>query len=117
MAYGPNINATANLAKLNASSADIYRLISPQSKSSDELHQNMFWSFVDVRDVSQAHLRAYEVPEAGGARFSLCIDNFTYQKFVDGLRERIPKIQDRVPVGKPGTGAFHRMYTPLTIRN
>ena len=84
MAYGPNINATANLAKLNASSADIYRLISPQSKSSDELHQNMFWSFVDVRDVSQAHLRAYEVPEAGGARFSLCTDNFTYQKFVDG---------------------------------
>ncbi|KAJ5384891.1 NAD-dependent epimerase/dehydratase [Penicillium concentricum] len=105
MVYGPNINATASLAKLNTSSSDIYRLISSQTKSSDEVPQNMFWSFVDVRDVSKAHLRAYEVPEAGGERFFVCTGNFTYQQFVDALRERIPEIQDRVPIGKPGTGA------------
>ncbi|KAJ5964241.1 NAD-dependent epimerase/dehydratase [Penicillium vulpinum] len=104
MVYGPNINATANLAKLNTSSADIYRLVSYQTKSSDDVPQNMFWSFVDVRDVSTAHLRAYEVLEAGGERFFLCAGNFTYQRFVDALRERIPEIQDRVPIGNPGTG-------------
>ncbi|CAI7670764.1 unnamed protein product [Penicillium bialowiezense] len=95
MIYGPNINATANLGKLNTSSADIYRLISPQSKSSDPVPQNLFWSFVDVRDVAEAHLRAYEIPEAG---------NFTYQKFVDALREKLPEIRDRVPIGNVGTG-------------
>ncbi|KAL5336004.1 hypothetical protein BJX70DRAFT_390297 [Aspergillus crustosus] len=63
--YGPNIKATADLQKLNTSSADIYRLISPKSKSSDSVSGIMFWSFVDVRDVAEAHLRAYEVPEAG----------------------------------------------------
>ncbi|KAF7517292.1 hypothetical protein PCG10_001307 [Penicillium crustosum] len=115
MVYGPNINATASLAKLNTSSSDIYRLISPRTKSSDEVPQNMFWSFVDVRDVSKAHLRAYEVPEAGGERFFLCTGNFTYQQFVDALREKIPEIRDRVPVGNPGTGAVPE--TVYTIDN
>jgi nucleoside-diphosphate-sugar epimerase len=104
MIYGPNINATANLARLNTSSADIYRLISPQSKSSDPVPQNLFWSFVDVRDVAEAHLRAYEVPKAGGERFFICKGNFTYQQFVDVLREKLPEIRNRVPIGSFGTG-------------
>ncbi|CAI7672290.1 unnamed protein product [Penicillium viridicatum] len=104
MVYGPNINATANLARLNTSSSDIYRLISPQSKFSGPVPDNMFWSFVDVRDVSLAHLRAYEVPEAGGERFFVCAGNFTYQQFVDALRAKIPEIRDRVPIGSPGSG-------------
>ncbi|KAJ5345954.1 NAD dependent epimerase/dehydratase [Penicillium brevicompactum] len=104
MIYGPNINATANLEKLNTSSADIYRLVSAQTKSSDPVPQNLFWSFVDVRDVAEAHFRAYEIPEAGGERFFICKGNFTYQKFVDVLREKLPEIMDRVPVGNTGTG-------------
>ncbi|KGO44899.1 Protein of unknown function DUF3425 [Penicillium expansum] len=78
MIYGPNLNATVDLANLNTSSADIYRLISPQSKSSD-LVPDMFWNYVDVRDVAEAHLRAYEVPKAGGERFFICNpETFTY---------------------------------------
>ncbi|PYH82077.1 putative NAD dependent epimerase/dehydratase [Aspergillus uvarum CBS 121591] len=104
MIYGPNINATADLTKLNTSSMDIYRLMSPQSKSSDPVPENMFWSFVDVRDVAEAHLRAYQVAESGGERFFICKGNFTYQQFVDVLRANIPEIKDRVPIGNPGTG-------------
>ncbi|KAL4863939.1 hypothetical protein BDV12DRAFT_206064 [Aspergillus spectabilis] len=105
MIYGPNINATANLKKLNTSSGDIYRLMSPQSRSTDPVPQNIFWSFVHVRDVAEAHLRAYDTPEAGGERFFICKGNFTYQAFVDVLRENIPEIRDRVPVGNSGNGA------------
>ncbi|GFF44019.1 putative uncharacterized oxidoreductase C513.07 [Aspergillus udagawae] len=101
MIYGPNINATANIAKLNTSSMDIYRLISPQSKSSDPVPENVFWLFVDVRDVAEAHLRAYQVAEAGGERFFICKGNFTYQQFVNALRANLPEIKDRVPVGNP----------------
>lgn len=104
MIYGPNINATADLARLNTSSMDLYRLMSPQSRSSDPVPENMFWSFVDVRDVAEAHLRAYQVVEAGSERFFICKGNFTYQKFVDALRANLPDIKGRVPIGNPGAG-------------
>jgi len=104
MVYGPNINATTNLAKLNTSSADIYRLMSPNSKSTDPVPSNVFWSWVDVRDVAEAHLKAYQVSEASGQRFFVTGGNFSYQQFVDILREKVPEIKDRVPVGTPGSG-------------
>lgn len=104
MVYGPNVNGTATLSKLNTSSADIYRLMSPTNKPTDPVPTNMFWSFVDVRDVALAHLRAYEVPQAGGQRFFLCKGNFSYQQMVDILREKVPEVRDRVPIGKPGSG-------------
>lgn len=47
--------------------------------------------------------------------FFLCTGNFTYRQFVDALREKIPEIQDRVPVGNPGTGAVPS--TVYTIDN
>ncbi|KAL4898827.1 hypothetical protein BDW74DRAFT_184355 [Aspergillus multicolor] len=97
--YGPNINATADLARLNTSSMDIYRLMSPQSKSSNPVPENMFWSCVDVRDVAEAHLRAYQVVEAGGERFFIA-----YQQIVDALRANLPDIKGRVPIGTPGAG-------------
>lgn len=104
MVYGPNINATSNISKLNTSSADIYQLMAPGKKPTDEVPQNSFWSWVDVRDVALAHLRAYEIPEAGNQRFFLCKGNFSYQMMCDILREKIPELRDRVPIGKPGSG-------------
>ncbi|PYH98848.1 NAD(P)-binding protein [Aspergillus ellipticus CBS 707.79] len=110
--YGPNMNTTADLASLNTSSADIYRLMSPQSKSSDPVPANMFWSWIDVRDVAEAHLRAYEVPEAGGERLFICNkDHFTYQKICDSLRANVPELKDRVPVGNQGKSEFPDLYT------
>ncbi|KAJ9221648.1 hypothetical protein DTO027B5_6369 [Paecilomyces variotii] len=104
MVYGPNINATTDLSKLNTSSADIYQLMAPGRKPTDEMPQTSFWSWVDVRDVALAHLRAYEIPEAGNQRFFLCNGNFSYQMMCDILRENIPELRDRVPIGKPGSG-------------
>ncbi|TQB75868.1 hypothetical protein MPDQ_001469 [Monascus purpureus] len=111
--FGPNKNATANLAKLNMSSTDIYKQMSPTCKPTDPVPVNSFWSCVDVRDVAQAHVRAFEVPEAGGQRFFVCMGNYSNQQVVDILREKIPELRDRVPVGKPGSGfGGVELYTP-----
>jgi nucleoside-diphosphate-sugar epimerase len=90
---------------------DIYWLMSPQLKSSDAVPENMFWPFVDVRDVAEAHLRAYEVPKSGGERFFIYKGNFL-------LRENIPEIRDHVPVGAPGTGSVPAdVYTVDTSKS
>lgn len=60
---------------------------------------------MDVRDVAEAHLRAYEVPKAGGERFFICNpETFTDQQVFDILRAELPEGKDRVPTGTPGSG-------------
>lgn len=102
--YGPNVHATASLDRLNLSSADLYRLMSPVSKPADPIPKNTHWSWVDVRDVAAAHLKAFQVPDAGGNRVLVARGNFSYQQIADILREKLPELHDRVPIGQPGTG-------------
>lgn len=117
MVYGPNKNATANLEKLNFSSQDIYQLMSPMSKPSDPVPENSFWCWVDVRDVAQAHLRAFELPEAGNQRFFVCKGNYSFQQIADILREHVPEVRDRVPIGKPGGGSLAEIYKTNASRS
>jgi nucleoside-diphosphate-sugar epimerase len=113
MVYGPNKNATVDLQKLNTSSEHIYNLIRPESKPSDPMPQNASWSWVDVRDVALAHLRAFEVPQAGGHRFLVCRGNFSFQQMADILREKIPQVSNWVPIGAPGSGLGDvQLYNP-----
>lgn len=88
MVHGPNINATVNLAKLNTPSSDNYRLISPQSRPSDGVSQNMFWLFVDVRDVAMPHLRAYWIPRHRGCSIG-CIHHQQHE-IAEGPRYSVP---------------------------
>ncbi|KAB8079286.1 hypothetical protein BDV29DRAFT_151888 [Aspergillus leporis] len=112
MIYGNNINAT-HVSQLNTTSADIYRFMSLEAKPIDPVPENGFWPWVDVRDVVRAHLKALEVPAAGGERFFVCAGNYGYQQIVDILREKVPEIKDPVPHGKPGAGfGGVEVYTP-----
>jgi nucleoside-diphosphate-sugar epimerase len=102
MVYGPIVHSVADLSKLNTSSADIYRFINGSTK---EVPPTPFPAFTDVRDVAQAHLRAYEKAEAAGQRYFITSGNFTYQKVCDIIREKFPELKDRVPEGTPGEPA------------
>jgi len=69
--------------------------------------------YLDVRDLAQAHLLAATVPAAGGQRFVICAEqgNMSMQRMANLLRERLPEVADRVPVGNPaqeslGEGVF-----------
>jgi len=99
MVYGPSAN-NPDLAKLNTSSADIYRLMNGSEK---EVPDTTFFAEVDVRDVAKAHRLAYESPQAAGQRYFVTAGGYTYQDICDILR-KIPEIKDKVPEGKPGSG-------------
>jgi nucleoside-diphosphate-sugar epimerase len=99
MIYGPNTNKP-DLNKLNTSSQDIYRFM---NGSTTEIPETTFPAFADVRDVAKAHRLAYENPKSAGQRYFITSGNFGYQDVADILRKN-PKIADKVPVGKPGTG-------------
>lgn len=49
-------------------------------KRRDRNNWNLFQgSWVDARDIAQAHIKAIEVPEAGGDRFIISAGNFVWR--------------------------------------
>ncbi|KAG8763941.1 methylglyoxal reductase (NADPH-dependent) gre2 [Ceratobasidium sp. 423] len=54
-------------------------------------------NFVDVRDVALAHVRALEIPEAGGERFIASGGTLCWQDALDALSSPYPR-------GTPGSG-------------
>lgn len=55
------------------------------------------FTYVDVRDVALAHVRAIEVPEAGGQRFFVTAGFFSNKKIVDIVRETQPELESKLP--------------------
>jgi nucleoside-diphosphate-sugar epimerase len=100
MVYGPAAHAIDSLEHLNTSSADIYRLLNGSEKS---IPDNSFYAFADVRDVGEAHARAYETPEAAGQRYFCTAGGFTYQQICDIIRKDFPQKRSLVPEGTPNS--------------
>ena len=98
MVYGPVFQHVASLSKLNTSAADIYRFI---NGSTSEIPEKYF-AWVDVRDVAEAHLRAFESTRAAGQRFLVSAGNYSYQQICEILRDEIPEIRGKVPTGPAG---------------
>jgi nucleoside-diphosphate-sugar epimerase len=99
MVYGPALHTITSLDHLNTSSADIYRLMNGSEK---EVPETAFYGFCDVRDVGEAHARAYELLEAAGQRYLCTAGGFTYQQICDLIRKDFPEKKSLVPEGKPG---------------
>lgn len=95
MVYGPVAHYVPSLDKLNTSVADIYRLFNGSTK---EVPVTTFPLFVDVRNVGQAHLRAFEVPEAANQRFLIESGNFFYSQVCEILLSEFPQLKGKVPV-------------------
>lgn len=99
MVYGPAAHTIESLDHLNTSSADIYRLMNGSEKT---VPDNQFYAWVDVRDVAEAHVRAYESAEAVGQRFFTTGGRYTYQQICDIIRKHFPEKKSLVPEGTPG---------------
>lgn len=92
--------------RLNQSAADLYRYMdgSHVGKAVDPAG---FPIFVDVVDCAEGHLRAYEIPEAGGKRFLFTSDNFCWEETVHvlqsipGLAGKLPKVPDKSEYVRP----------------
>lgn len=106
MIYGPSTQTIESMDKLNTSIADIYRLFNGSTK---EVPPTAFWNYVDVREVGQAHLKAYEAPEAAGQRYFCTAGLYSYQRICDIIRKDFPELRDTTPegnVGEPITDVF-----------
>ncbi|KAL6900405.1 hypothetical protein GGI43DRAFT_427480 [Trichoderma evansii] len=100
----PYLTPIADLENLNVSSAILWQMI-----DTTEVRPTDFVGFADVRLVATAHLEAFERPEAAGERF-LCGQHFDWQSAVDTLRETMPQLRSRLPVGTPGAGKVEDVY-------
>lgn len=58
------------------------------------------FSFVDVRDVAECHVRAMELPEAAGQRFLATHDFLWFNEAADILRQRFPEYDSKIPKRK-----------------
>ncbi|KAK4082395.1 uncharacterized protein Triagg1_2207 [Trichoderma aggressivum f. europaeum] len=100
LVYGPIIHSVSDIKSLNTSSADINRLFDGSEK---DVPDTAFHAFVDVRDLGEAHVLAYEKPEAAGQRYLVSSSAYSYQQICDIIREKFPELKELTPKGNTGT--------------
>ncbi|KAG8893459.1 methylglyoxal reductase (NADPH-dependent) gre2 [Tulasnella sp. 403] len=84
--FGPPDQEVTSISRLNTSAAVMYRLYNGTSKSHGEM-----WLWVDVRDLAQAHILAFETPEAANQRYFITSSNFTTQDILDYIWTHHPE--------------------------
>lgn len=102
--FGPTLGGIGSLEHLNESTEAIWKLVGAK-----QVPPLDFGGFADVRVIGEAHLKAFEVKEAGNQRF-LVGSHFDYQTAVDHLRKDFPGLHDRIPEGNPGSGVTQPIY-------
>lgn len=84
MVFGPVINAQT-LSSLNTSNQRLWSFLHGDVKT---IESGGVPLWVDVRDLREAHVAAYEKPEAGGNRFFIVADEyFSNQDIADIYRK------------------------------
>ncbi|KAF2805675.1 NAD(P)-binding protein [Mytilinidion resinicola] len=99
MIYGPIAQSVTDLSRLNTSAADIYRLFNGTTK---EVPATEFPAYADVRDVGEAHVRAYESVGAAQQRYFITGGNMSYREICEIIRE-VPEVKEKVPQAAPGS--------------
>ncbi|KAI9038433.1 SDR family oxidoreductase [Aspergillus affinis] len=95
LVLGPVVHYLNSLDGINTSNSRISNLIRGNDK--DKLPPTGTFLWVDVHDVALAHVRAIEVPEAGGQRFFLTAGLYSNKQIVDIIRESHPELDDKLP--------------------
>ncbi|KAK0621973.1 hypothetical protein B0T17DRAFT_493449 [Bombardia bombarda] len=95
--FGPIPRSLSSLNTLNTSNQRIYDIV--RGKMREEIAPTSpVFTFVDVRDVALAHVRALLVPEAGGKRFYVVGGFFSNPKLAGIIREGWPEMmKSRLP--------------------
>ncbi|KAH6644881.1 dihydroflavonol-4-reductase [Boeremia exigua] len=104
MVFGPVTYQLRSLDAVNTSNAVFRDMIVGKMKES--IPENAF-QWVDVRDVAFAHVRAMEVPEAGGQRFLTAAGAYSNAKIAEIIRENFPELRDEIaeqPASEPSSG-------------
>jgi nucleoside-diphosphate-sugar epimerase len=81
---------------MNTSNHRIRDLVNGKMRDKLEPTAPVF-TFVDVRDVALAHVRAMTIPEAGGHRFYVVGGYFSNKRLADIIRESQPELASQLP--------------------
>ncbi|KAF1959875.1 NAD(P)-binding protein [Byssothecium circinans] len=101
LVFGPIIHALDSLDNLNTSNQRI--LWAAQGKWKDEIAPTGVYVWVDVRDVAEAHVAAFEKPEAAGKRFFVVSGFFSNREIANIIGKHFPEYKDKLPsVSTPG---------------
>lgn len=114
MVYGP-VEHDTTLTSLNTSIADIYRFM---DGSQTEPGPTAFPVFADVRDVAEAHLRAFERDQPG--RYFITSGTFEYRDVCRVLRDVLPDRRDKIPdpeATPSAAGTFWNVDNSQTARD
>ncbi|KAJ5604756.1 hypothetical protein N7510_009910 [Penicillium lagena] len=95
LVLGPIVHYLNSLEAINTSNQRIRDLI--QGKMKEGLAPTGTYLWVDVRDVALAHVRAIEVPEAGGQRFFVVAGYYSNKVLADNIRETHPELESKLP--------------------
>lgn len=95
LVFGPIVHYLNSLEAINTSNQRMRNLVQGQMK--DKLAPTGTFLWVDVRDVALAHVKAIEVPEAGGERFFVTAGFFSNKDIADIARETHPHLESKLP--------------------
>lgn len=110
--FGPAIHEVADPTSLNFSARLFYDHVADPAKSDEVAKQslnNTVHTWIDVRDLGEAHRRALATPEAGGERIIVSAGPWSWQNFIDTANslDPPPKLSKPLPKGNPGVGSQH----------
>ncbi|KAJ6544029.1 hypothetical protein B0H19DRAFT_1267335 [Mycena capillaripes] len=90
--FGPVMGYIHELGRLNTTNQIIYDAIAGRLKDAP-LPPTVLYTFVDVRDVAAAHVKALDTPEAAGKRFIVAGGYYSNEKIVDIIRKQWPEME------------------------
>ncbi|KAI1803941.1 ketoreductase [Daldinia bambusicola] len=108
--FGPVQRNLPSLEGMNTSNHRIRDMLQGKMKGGMPSTAPVF-TFVDVRDVARAHLKAITVPEAGGNRFYIVGGHFSNKWIVDSIRKWYPKFEGRLPPENAPDDFSDEVYT------
>ncbi|SCV73249.1 BQ2448_7174 [Microbotryum intermedium] len=103
--FGPLLHDVPSPSSLNVSINFFYQYLLGNKTNDDAIQPAFGW--VDVRDVARCHVKALLREKAGGKRFLVSTDSFTYQLLLDvlSLPHNLPLLRffPNATKGHPGT--------------
>ncbi|EXJ57963.1 dihydroflavonol-4-reductase [Cladophialophora yegresii CBS 114405] len=96
LVLGPVVHYLNSLDSINTSNERVRNMIQGRTKESGLPPTGVF-IWVDVRDVALAHVKALEVPEAGGKRFFVTAGHYSNADIAGIIKKNFPHLADKLP--------------------
>jgi len=96
LVLGPVVHYLNSLDTINTSNERVRNMIQGRTKESGLPPTGVF-IWVDVRDVALAHVRALEVPDAGGKRFLVTAGHYSNAAIAEIIKKDFPDLADKLP--------------------